>query len=87
MVADDLSRLPPAFVMVGGCDWLRDEGLAYAQRLRNHGVPTEVLDCPGQPHAFINLQFPAAADVYAALGPWLRARFEAAGEPTDTSHE
>jgi len=73
--AADLAGVAPAFVMVGGCDWLRDEGLAYADRLAAAGVPTEVLNCAGQPHAFINLQFPAAADVYAALGPWLRTRF------------
>jgi len=78
MVADDLSGLPPAFVMVGGCDWLRDEGLAYAARLEADGVATEVLTCPGQPHAFLNLDFPAAADVYAAAGPWARAVFAAA---------
>ena len=75
LVADDLSGLPPAFVMVGGCDWLRDEGLDYAARLSAAGVSTQVLNCPGQPHAFINLMFPASADVYAAVGPWLRDRF------------
>ncbi len=78
LAADDLSNLPPAFVMVGGCDWLRDEGLDYAARLREAGVPTEVLNCAGQPHAFINLMFPASADVYAAVGPWLRDVFDAA---------
>jgi acetyl esterase len=75
MLADDLSCLPPAFVMVGGCDWLRDEGLAYAGRLREAGVPTQELNCAGQPHAFLNLAFPAADDVYTAVGPWLRSIF------------
>ncbi|WP_420638069.1 alpha/beta hydrolase [Candidatus Poriferisocius sp.] len=70
MAASDLNGLPPAFVMVGGCDWLRDEGLAYAARLGEAGVETEVLTCAGQPHAFLNLDFPAAADVYRAAGPW-----------------
>ncbi len=70
--AGDLSGLPPAFVMVGGCDWLRDEGLAYSARLRAAGVATEELICKGQPHGFLNLGFPASAEVYAAVGPWLR---------------
>ncbi len=82
LAADDLSNLPPAFVMVGGCDWLRDEGLEFARRLGGAGVPTEILTCPGQPHAFINLLFPASADVYAAVGPWLRARFDERSRPT-----
>ncbi len=72
LLADDLSGLPPAFVMVGGCDWLRDEGLAYAGRLRAAGVPTEELTSKGQPHGFLNLDFPAAAEVYDAAGRWLR---------------
>jgi acetyl esterase len=79
LLAEDLSDLPPAFVMVGGCDWLRDEGLAYAERLRAAGVPTEELLSQGQPHGFLNLDFPAATEVYAAAGRWLRAVLAASG--------
>ena len=79
ILAADLSGLPPAFVMVGGCDWLRDEGLAYAERLRDAGVPTEELISKGQPHGFLNLDFPASAEVYSAAGAWLRDLFAAAG--------
>ena len=38
MRAKTLAGLPPALVLVGGCDPLRDEGRAYAQRLRADGV-------------------------------------------------
>jgi len=79
LVAANLSDLPPAFVMVGSCDWLRDEGLAYAQRLSEAGVATEELISKGQPHGFLNLDFPAAAEVYDAAGTWLRQTFAAAG--------
>ncbi len=35
--ADSLTGLPPALIVLGGCDMLRDEGRAYAQRLRERG--------------------------------------------------
>jgi acetyl esterase/lipase len=48
--AADLSGLPPAYVAVCQFDPLRDEGLTYAQRLVQHGVPTEVHLFPGTFH-------------------------------------
>ncbi|MEI9931612.1 MAG: alpha/beta hydrolase fold domain-containing protein [Rhizomicrobium sp.] len=32
--AADFKGLPPAYVMLGGCDPLHDEGLAYAKKLQ-----------------------------------------------------
>jgi acetyl esterase len=72
--ADSLKGLPPAIVVLGGCDVLRDEGRAYANRLRDEGVETEELTSPGQPHGFMNLDFPAAAPAFARIGDWLRSR-------------
>lgn len=50
--AKDMSRLPPTFIDVGSADTLRDEGVAYASRLWEHGVQTELHVWPGGFHGF-----------------------------------
>jgi len=75
--AKRLDGLPPALVVLGGCDMLRDEGREYAARLREEGVPVEETSYPGQPHGFINLGFPAADLAFERIGAWLRQRLHA----------
>jgi acetyl esterase len=70
--AASLAGLPPALVVLGGCDFLRDEGRAFAARLRIDGVDTTEICFSGQPHGFINLDFPAAAAAYERIGAWSR---------------
>jgi acetyl esterase/lipase len=50
-LADDLSGLPPTFIDVGTCDLFRDEDIAFATRLMQAGVPTELHVNPGAYHA------------------------------------
>jgi acetyl esterase len=51
-LAANLAGQPPAYVVTCGFDPLRDEGRAYAERLRGAGVAVEHREWPGQIHAF-----------------------------------
>ncbi|MBA4608345.1 alpha/beta hydrolase [Aeromicrobium sp. Marseille-Q0843] len=55
LLAEDLAGLPPAYVAVAGFDPLRDEGIAYARRLEEAGVPTTLAREGSLIHAFINI--------------------------------
>jgi acetyl esterase len=51
----DLRLLPPTLLMTAGCDPLRDEGRAYADRLAALGVPVTARLEPELIHAGLNL--------------------------------
>jgi acetyl esterase len=54
LIAENLTNLPPALMIVSGHDPLRDEGLEYARKLTEAGVPVEVVLYEEMIHGFIS---------------------------------
>ena len=79
LLAPDLSGLPPAIVLVAGHDVLLDEGVAYAQRLEQAGVPVDLLRADDLPHGFFSLVdvYDRSREIHAELGTLVRRRLAA----------
>ena len=55
LICPDLSRLPPALVIIGEFDPLRDDGIAYAKRLEESGNVVKLSDYAGMVHPFFSM--------------------------------
>ena len=66
--APDLAGLPPAYLLTAGYDPLCDEGIAYARRLEESGIPVEHCHIADQIHGFLLM-----GKIIRAAGPALDA--------------
>jgi len=74
--APDVAGVAPATVLIAGHDVLRDEGVAYARKLADAGVPIDHEHYPSLAHGFLSLtdEVPAADEAMDDLAGHVRAR-------------
>ena len=60
----NLAALPPATVITAQYDPLRDEGMAYADKLKAAGVSVDAAIAPGMIHGFYSM-FEAVPDAWS----------------------
>ncbi|WP_344066555.1 alpha/beta hydrolase [Microbacterium pumilum] len=76
--AESLAGLPATTVIVGGHDPLHDDGVNYADALREAGVGVQLIEYPAMPHGFLN--FPRfARDADTAMTAVVNAQRSAFG--------
>ncbi|WP_018335472.1 alpha/beta hydrolase [Actinomycetospora chiangmaiensis] len=74
LLAEDGAGLPAASIAVAGFDPLHDEGVAYAELLRENGVDVELRDWPDMIHGFLGMggELPQTADLITWIAENLR---------------
>ncbi|MBR9843380.1 MAG: alpha/beta hydrolase [Rhodobacteraceae bacterium] len=71
-----LGKQPPAFIVAAGHDPLWDDARNYAEMIRAAGGEVEIVEYPGQIHAFMSLTkvIPQGDEALRETARWLRAR-------------
>ena len=73
--------LPPTMILVGEIDPLRDEGLAFAEKLAAADVPVRIRRDPDMLHGYLGAAgaIPLAAEAVAEAASWMHQRLRATG--------
>jgi len=87
--ARTLGNLPPTAIHTAECDPLRDEGAAYAERLRVAGVRTTYRCHPGMIHLFYGMGalIPYAGAAFELMGADIRTLMDEPREDDDPGGE
>jgi acetyl esterase len=74
LFSDRLAGQPDALIIVAGHDPLWDDGQSYADQLRKAGVPVDLVEFPGQVHAFVSITkvIPQGDAALRQVANWLR---------------
>ena len=77
LLAKDLAGLPPAYIVTAGLDPLRNDAIAYAERLKQAGVAVVQVDYPTMIHGFFSMQglIPLATSAIAAAAHSVQQAF------------
>lgn len=70
----DASGNPPTFISVGALDFLKNDCIAWAHKLKDAGVPVKVVVYNGMGHGYLNAMgvFPQAEDVADEMGQFIK---------------
>lgn len=72
--AESVRGVARAYVLLAGCDVLRDEGRAYAKKLAGDGVETVLDEVPGVLHGFFSMQgLSEGQGAMQRIAKWLEA--------------
>ncbi len=71
----DLAGMPPTLIVVAAYDALRDEGIAFAARLKAAGVSVQLQVTPGVNHGYMGAPNSpkAVGETLAVVADWLAA--------------
>ena len=72
--AKDASGLPPAYIVTAGFDPLREDAIAYAEKLKQAGVSVVQIDYPTMIHGFFSMAglIPLASEAILAAAQAVR---------------